>query len=943
MHEEYLVHYGTKYHSGRYPYGSGEDPYQHDGGLRGAIKDLKSKGLSEAEIAQNFGWSIQEMRDRASIEKVLERNAIREKALKLFDQGMNYSQIGKELGTTDNAVRSFLDPIKHERNNIALNTANVIRSEVDKNGFTSIGKGMAQRMGISGTKLDVAVRMLEMEGYHVYNIPITQSGTNKKIQMQVIAPPEMTWADCLRNKDKVNIVSDPYTEDGGKTWENIEKPKSISSSRVFVRGKDEGGPDKDGLIEIKPGVKDIDLGGRSYAQVRIAVDDTNYMKGMAVYGNPKDFPPGCDIIYNSNKDKNDFNKVFKPMKRMDDNDPNSPVNWDNPFGAAIKADEYDDEGNLVREIGQHHYIDDDGNKQLSLINIINAEGDWSKWSKKLSSQFGSKQSPKMIEKQLNLAYDAKYQELEEIRACTNPIVKEKLYMSFADDCDSAAVHLKAAPLPGQQSHVLIPFPNISKNEVYAPNYENGTIVSLVRHPHEGIYQIPTLVVNNNVRNARRILGNAPDAIGIHPAVAQQLSGADFDGDTVIVLPNPNGKLIKSIHMQTHPVYSELADYDTKIWKKSDDQPKTGLYKRDPHGKVLSGDGFHEQKEMGQISNLITDMTLIGADPQELVRATKYSMTVIDAEKHNLDWRAAYKAYDIASLKKKYQPEGGAGTLVSRAKNERRVPERKQFYTNMINKETGEIEWDAIDPKTGKPKNLTGRYIKKWDPVKKEYYDTDIPAQTKTTAMAITKDAYELSSGTIIEAKYANYANSMKALANTARKEMVNLEKMPYSKTAAGIYSNEVASIKAKLNNALKNKPLEMKAQAIADAKINILKDAHPDWDKQDVKKHKALLLREARNRMGGGKRYRIALTPKEWEAIENGAITANIFRQVLQNTDIDEVKAYATPREYKPKLTTAQIAYAKSLYANGHYTQAQIASMLGVSTSTLNRVVSGKE
>ena len=40
-----------------------------------------------------------------------------------------------------------------------------------------------------------------------------------------------------------------------------------------------------------------------------------------------------------------------------------------------------------------------------------------------------------------------------------------------------------------------------------------------------------------------------------------------------------------------------------------------------------------QTEMGKISNLITDMTLKGATQDELARAVRHSMVVIDAEKH----------------------------------------------------------------------------------------------------------------------------------------------------------------------------------------------------------------------------------------------------------------------------------------------------------------------
>ena len=72
-------------------------------------------------------------------------------------------------------------------------------------------------------------------------------------------------------------------------------------------------------------------------------------------------------------------------------------------------------------------------------------------------------------------------------------------------------------------------------------------------------------------------------------------------------------------------------------------------------------------EMGRISNLITDMTLLGADDHEIARAVKHSMVVIDAEKHKLDYKASEKDNNISALMKKYQGKarGGASTIVSR--------------------------------------------------------------------------------------------------------------------------------------------------------------------------------------------------------------------------------------------------------------------------------------
>lgn len=932
-----LMHYGTKYHSGRFPYGSGENPYQHDGGLHGAVKELKESGLSETDIAKSWGISVSELKTRLSAEKTLQRATNYEKVLEMKSKGMSNVDIGKAIGANESTVRSLLDSAKAERNNVSIATAKMLKDEVDKHEIVYVGKGTENRLNISKTKLDTAIFMLEEQGYTVHNVKVNQMGTGKQTTMQVLAAPsddpKKQWRYILDNSDKIHVINETYSEDGGRTWEHIEPPRSVSSKRIYVRYAEDGGAEKDGLIEIKPNVEDLDMGKNQYAQVRIAVDGTHYMKGMAVYNNkfPKE-AEGYDIIYNSNKSKGAaFGKVFKEMKD----------NPDNPFGALIKDNEYDDDGNLVREVGQRHYIDKKGNKQLSAINIINEEGGWGNWKKTLASQMLSKQTPELAERQLKLAYDKKVREFEEIKALTNTAVQQKLLESFASDCDTSAVTLKAAPLPGQRSHVLIPFPNMRDDEIYAPNYPDGTIVSLIRYPHEGRYQIPTLRVNNNginVRDARRILGNAPDAVGINIKVANILSGADFDGDTVLVIPNPNGSLIKN---DMSDAFEELRKFDTGIYDRDhfpegqNNWVKVGAKSTkeyDKDGNLIPHDGFKRNLEMGKISNLITDMTLKHAKPEELVRATKHSMVVIDAEKHDLNWKQSYIDNNIEDLKKKYQVNpnskkgyGGAGTLISRAKSPVQVPERKAFYKNQIDPETGEIHWEetgvkkrAKDPKTG------------------EWYDTDKPKTQQIHAMEAVKDAYELSSGTIMESKYADYANRMKLLANDARKYMLSLGTMKTNKEAAKAYTKEIQSIKAKLNDSLKNKPLENKAQAIAGSRLKILLEENPDMSFEEKKKHSGMLLAEARQRLGAAK-HRIKLTPREWEAIQQGAISHTTFIEILNNTDMDVIKAYATPRDYTPKLSRSEINYAKALLNT--MTQAEVAQMLGVSVSTLQRAV----
>ena len=230
---------------------------------------------------------------------------------------------------------------------------------------------------------------------------------------------------------------------------------------------------------------------------------------------------------------------------------------------------------------------------------------------KLPSQFLSKQPKYLVDKQLNLAISDKMAEFDEICSLTNPTVKKSLLSSFADSCDYDAVHLQAAALPRQKYQVILPITSMKDNEVYAPNYKNGETVALVRYPHGGTFEIPILTVNNKQAEARRVLGNTPkDAIGINSKVAERLSGADFDGDTVMVIPCNSGK--SKVKITSTPQL--IKDFDPKLEYGG---KKEGTFKqmRDT------------QKEMGVISNLITDMTIKGATREELARAVRHSMVV----------------------------------------------------------------------------------------------------------------------------------------------------------------------------------------------------------------------------------------------------------------------------------------------------------------------------
>lgn len=900
--EEILMHYGMPRRSGRYPWGSGDNPYQRSGDFLSRVEELKKQGLSETDIAKSMGLTTTQYRTQKSLAKDERRALDVARARSLREDGKSLNEIAEIMGfSNDSSVRSLLNENSEARMNQARKTADFLKEQIEKKGMIDVGTGVERELGISKEKLNQALYILEQEGYPVYGGGVPQvTNPGKQTNIKVICPPGTEHKE-IYNFENVHSLSDYVSHDGGETYDpKYVYPKSMDSRRIQIRYSEDGGTQKDGVVEIRRGVDDLSLGESHYAQVRILVDGTHYIKGMAIYSD--DLPDGVDVVFNTNKKtgtpmlgpKNDT--VLKPIGK----DP------DNPFGSLIKDGIVDPDDPTSKKGGQSYYYDKDGKKQLSLINKRAEEGDWGEWSDHLPSQFLSKQSMTLIKKQLGLATADKQAEFDEICSLTNPTVKKALLKSFADDCDSAAVHLQAAALPRQKYQVILPITSMKDNEVYAPNYRNGEQVALIRFPHGGTFEIPVLTVNNKQADAKRILGNAMDAVGINSKVAERLSGADFDGDTVMVIPT-GGK----VKITSTRALEGLEGFDPKL-----------EYGGKPEGSFKPM--RNTQTEMGKISNLITDMTLRGAVPEELARAVRHSMVVIDAEKHHLDYKQSEIDNGIASLKKKYQgsydEDGryheGAATLISRAKSETSVLKRKG--SPIINPETGEQTYKEVY---------------------EEYTDKNGKTRVRTqasTKMAETKDAFTLVSDadTPQERAYATYANEMKSLANRARKEMLSTGKIAYSASAKETYQEEVDHLMAQLNVALRNAPRERQAQVIANATVAAKKQENPDMTRSEIKKASQQALTAARTTVGAS-RETISISDREWEAIQAGAISENRLTQIINNVDIDTLRQRATPRS-TTVLSTAKVNKIASMSASG-YSTAEIAEALGVSTSTVNK------
>ena len=758
-----LLHYGIKRRSGRYPWGSGEDPLQSNKSLKflREYEELLGQGMKATDIAAKLGMNTTQLRNNIMWARDEEKSIRREQATKMKAEGMTNTAIAEQLGISEGSVRNYISEEKKYDKQKKDNINEAIVQGVEQSGYLDVGNGVERQIGVSRNAFNAEVnRLVEQEGYHIHEVYVRRLNDPSKWTTVKVLSKEPDIKVVTQNSDKIKHL-DVQSDDGGMTLNPIKKPLMMDLDRIQIRYKEDGGADKDGLIELRRGVDDLDLGNSKYAQVRVGAGEDRYLKGMAAYSDDK-FPPGVDIIFNTNKTK-DVSKedVLKKMKvgPKDTEDPNEM------FGTNI-------------------------NKQKGALNIVNEQGDWDPWSTKMSSQFLSKQPVSLVKDRLDATFNSLKAEFDEINALTNPVVKKHLMDKYVEGLDSKAQHLKAQGLPRTKNHVLLPITDIKPNEIYAPNYKDGERVVLVRHPHGGKFEIPELVVNNKNNTARKVIGtNAPDAVGIHPSVASKLSGADFDGDTALVIPNNKGQI------KTQRSLKELKNFEPSMYKVDHKtiSPRT------------------KQIQMGIVSNLITDMTIKDATPSELARAVKHSMVVIDSEKHNLDYKRSAREHQISALRKKYQTHvnpdtgkksKGASTLISRSKG------------------------DLVDSETGKKRNKIDISDPNFNP-----------------------DKY--TSGTAVEAVYSGYIKNLQSIKKTATSVAQSIPRPQYSKEAAKVYESEVKSLNTKLNTALLNKPRERQAQLISNSLY--YKNRKPDMDPDADKKLKARSLAQARVATGAKK------------------------------------------------------------------------------------------
>lgn len=177
--------------SGRYPWGSGKEPFQSSRDFLGRVEQMRKNGFTYTDpqtgkkytgdnaIAKSLGYSSTDFRTVYAIAKDERRGYDVARAQALKKKRVSATEIGRQLGVNESTVRSYLNPNSESRMKQARATAEMLKKHVDEKGMIDVGTGVDRELNISKEKLDQALFILQAEGgYKVYGGRFAQV-TNK--------------------------------------------------------------------------------------------------------------------------------------------------------------------------------------------------------------------------------------------------------------------------------------------------------------------------------------------------------------------------------------------------------------------------------------------------------------------------------------------------------------------------------------------------------------------------------------------------------------------------------------------------------------------------------------------------------------------------------------------------------------------------------------------
>ena len=93
-----IAHYGVKRRSGRYPWGSGERPYQSSSDFLARVEQLQSEGMTEKDLMDYFNITSTDLRRQIRVAKHERRELEAARAKSLRDDGLSLDAIAKKMG-----------------------------------------------------------------------------------------------------------------------------------------------------------------------------------------------------------------------------------------------------------------------------------------------------------------------------------------------------------------------------------------------------------------------------------------------------------------------------------------------------------------------------------------------------------------------------------------------------------------------------------------------------------------------------------------------------------------------------------------------------------------------------------------------------------------------------------------------------------------------------
>ena len=238
--------------------------FQSQGFVLISIPDIREEGRTETQIANELGLTTTQLRNAITYARKEEREYNREQVAGMKEAGLSNVEIGQRLGISEGTVRNYISDNKSSKATSEQQLDNIEKALSDslkQTGHLDVGVGVERQLGVSRTKFNAVVnQMVENGDLYIHNIQIQRLNDPTKYTIVKVLSTEPDYLKVL--KDSTNIGNLEYFSDDKalESAKRFETPQMVDLNRIKIRYQEDGGADLDGLIEIRKGTEDLDLG-----------------------------------------------------------------------------------------------------------------------------------------------------------------------------------------------------------------------------------------------------------------------------------------------------------------------------------------------------------------------------------------------------------------------------------------------------------------------------------------------------------------------------------------------------------------------------------------------------------------------------------------------------------------------------------------------------------